>query len=149
MASAVPEGFHTVTPYFLVNDAAAFLEFLKRAFGATEQFRMPGPDGAIMHAQTQIGSSKLMLGSVPPGHNAMPMMMYLYVPDADADADAAYAKAVAGGGVSLHAPRDEFYGDRAGAVKDPFGNSWWIATHKEDLTHAQISARAEAAFNKK
>jgi PhnB protein len=145
MASAVPEGFHTVTPYFVVNDAAAFLEFLKRAFGATEQFRMPGPDGSIMHAQTQVGSSKLMLGSAGPGHNAMPMMMYLYVPDADA----AYAKAVAGGGTSLHAPRDEFYGDRAGAVKDPFGNSWWIATHKEDLTHDQIAARAEAAFKKK
>jgi PhnB protein len=137
MPNPIPQGFHTVTPYLVVSDAAKLLDFLQRAFGATERFRMPGPDGSVAHAEMQIGDSIVMLGQ-PQGENrTMKAMLYLYVPDVDAT----FKKAVDAGAISVREPADQFYGDRSGAVKDPGGNEWWIATHKEDVTPQEMERR--------
>jgi len=120
--SGIPEGYSSVTPYLVVEDAAAVLDFVKAAFGAEETVRMPGPDGKIAHAEFRIGDSVVMTGSNP--DQLMPGMIYLYV----SDTDGTYARAVAAGGVSVEEPNDTFYGDRRAAVTDPGGNHWFIAT---------------------
>jgi len=127
----VPDGFHTVTPYVLVEDATRFIEFLKQAFDAKEIYRSTTPDGVVNHAQMQIGDSMLMTGQGRDEWKAMPASFYLYVPDMDA----VYRKAVEAGGVSIQEPMDHDYGDRSGGVKDAFGNQWWIATHIADMPH--------------
>lgn len=136
----VPDGYHTVTPYLLVKGVASLIDFLKQAFDAIEIHRTALPNGAVMHAEMQIGDSRVMMGEVPQDHGPMPAMLYLYVPDVDA----LHAKALRAGATLLNAPIDMFYGDRAGAVKDPTGNSWWIATHKEDVSREEIARRAAA-----
>jgi len=133
----VPDGFHTVTPHFLVSDAKAFIGFLERAFGAVELHRSEMPDGKIMHAQCRIGDSVVMLADVPPDHAATSTMIYLYVPDADA----VFESAVTAGAKPLREPSDQPYGDRAGGVEDAFGNQWWMATHIEDVTPEEIERR--------
>lgn len=137
----IPDGFHTVTPYFLVEDVAAFLDFLARAFGAEETEKVQLPDGSIAHAQVQIGDSAVMMGGARDEWKATPMFMHLYVPDADA----VYAQALAAGATSMQEPMDEFYGDRTSGVKDPFGNLWWLATHQEDVPPEEIEKRMAAA----
>lgn len=141
----VPDGFRTVTPYLLVKGVASLIEFLKQAFDAVEIHRTALPSGAIMHAEMQIGDSRIMMGEVPQGHSPMPAMLYLYVPDADS----VHAKAMRAGATLLAPPSDQFYGDRAGAVKDSTGNNWWIATHKEDLSGEEIAERAASAMKKR
>lgn len=138
MAKPIPEGFRTVTPYLVVPDAAKVMDFLKRAFGATERYKMPGPDGSVFHAELQVGDSIVMLGQAQ-DENRRPML-YLYVPDVDAT----YKGAIAAGGISIREPADQFYGDRNGAVKDPGGNEWWIATHKEDVSPQEMQRRMAA-----
>jgi uncharacterized glyoxalase superfamily protein PhnB len=142
--NAVPDGFHTLTPYLLVADARAELAFLKAAFGATAVMVMPpgaDADGAtetIRHAALQIGTSKLMMATAMPPWAPTACSIHLYL----LDVDAAYARALAAGATSLYAPQDEFYGDRDCGVKDPQGNLWWIATHQEDLTPDDLAQRA-------
>jgi uncharacterized glyoxalase superfamily protein PhnB len=121
----------------VVSDAAKVMDFLLRAFGATERYKMQGPDGSISHAEIQVGDSVVMLGQSPDQTRTTHAMLYLYVPDVDA----VYEKAVAAGGISLREPTDQFYGDRSGAVKDPGGNEWWIATHKEDVSPQEMERR--------
>jgi PhnB protein len=135
----VPEGFHTITPYFAVRDAAALLDFLKRAFDA-EDFSLRAPDGSVMHGLVKVGDSPVMIGQVPKESDRplMPAMLYMYVEDADA----VYRKAIAAGGKSVLEPMDHFYGDRSGAVEDPAGNQWWIATHKEDMSEEELARRS-------
>lgn len=133
----IPEGFHTVTPYLLVRDAAKLIDFAKKAFDAREVFRETMGEG-LVHANLLIGDSMVMIGDAPERVEPMPCMLYLYVKDADA----AYKKAVAAGAVSVSEPRDEFYGDRSGGVKDAFGNQWWLATHVEDVSPSELAARA-------
>lgn len=118
---AIPAGFHTVTPYLHVQGGDKFIEFLTQAFGAKTDLRIPGPEGTIMHAEIQIGDSKLEFGETTP----MPAAVHLYVPDVDA----VYQRALDAGATSLHPLTDQPYGDREGSVKDPFGNNWYIATH--------------------
>jgi PhnB protein len=137
MPSPIPSGFRSVTPYLVVSDAAKVMDFLQHAFGATERFKMQGPDGSISHAEIQVGDSVVMLGQSPDQTRTTHAMLYLYVPDVDA----VYEKAVAAGGISLREPTDQFYGDRSGAVKDPGGNEWWIATHKEDVSPQEMERR--------
>src|SRR5258707_255510 len=116
-----PKGFHTVTPYLLVNGAAQVLDFLTRAFGAEEVGeRFKGLHGAIMHAVVRIGDSMVEVSDAP--GEPMPAALHLYVEDADA----AYRRALDAGGISLREPMTTFYGDRSAAVTDPGGNSWWI-----------------------
>ena len=146
----IPEGYHSVTPYLTVDDASAAIEFYKRAFGATERVRMATPDGRVGHAELGIGDSILMLSDPFPQSSTKPPKelggttagVFLYVEDIDA----AFQQAVDAGATSVMAPEDMFWGDRFGTVADPFGHTWSLATHKEDLSEEQIAERAQAAM---
>ncbi|TMA81275.1 MAG: VOC family protein [Deltaproteobacteria bacterium] len=138
---AIPEGYHTVTPYLVVEGVPKLIEFLTRAFDAKEVFRMAMSDGTIRHAEVQIGDSRVMMGEAQGPHRPIPAMLHLYV----ADADAVYARALRAGATSITAPADQFYGDRTGGVQDACGNQWWIATHNEDVSAEELARRAEAA----
>ncbi len=146
----IPEGCHTVTPYLIVGDASSAIDFYTRAFGAQELFRMPGPGGKIMHAEIQIGDSRVMLcdempqmgGKSPKTLGGTPASVFLYV----VDVDATFAQAVAAGATVKMAVADMFWGDRFGAVIDPYGHEWSMATHKEDLTPEEIAKRGAAVM---
>jgi PhnB protein len=134
----IPEGYHTVTPYLIVEKAAEVIEFMKRAFGAQVTFQMPGPDGSIGHSEIRVGDSMIMLSSAREQWKAMPTMIHLYVEDCDA----VYAKAVEAGAETVMPLADQFYGDRSGGVKDVAGNLWWIATHKKDISEEEMKRHA-------
>ena len=136
----VPEGFHTVTPYLVVPDPARLIEFVKAAFGAEEIDRTADPSGRVMHATVRVGNSMVMMGQSTEKHPPQPSMLYLYVPDCDAT----YRAAVKAGGRSIMEPVDQWYGDRSGAVFDPFENQWWIGTHKEDFSPEELATRRAA-----
>lgn len=142
MVEACPKGFHTITPYLVVTDPGALIEFLAKAFDAEEIHRVDRHDGSIMHAQVKIGDSMLMMGGATAECPAMSAGIYLYVEDADAW----HARAVAAGATSLMSPTDEFWGDRIGGVRDPSGTHWWIATHVEDVAPDELARRAEVAM---
>lgn len=133
----IPERSPTVTPYLAVKGVPALIDFLKAVFDAKEIDRILKPDGSVMNAAVEIGNSRLMMGD-PGDRPPETAMLYVYVPDCDA----VYAKALAAGATSLMAPMNMFYGDRSGAVQDPSGNKWWIATHKEDVPVEEIQRRA-------
>jgi uncharacterized glyoxalase superfamily protein PhnB len=136
----IPDGYHTVTPYLVVRNAAGLIEFLQQAFNAKEIERMQSLKGGITHAEVRIGDSVIMMGDA--NENAPPVsaMLHLYLEDTDA----AYQRALEAGATSLHEPEDQFYGDRTGAVQDAFGNQWWLATHIEDVSPEEMRRRAEA-----
>jgi len=136
----IPEGYHVVTPYFVVPGAGEFIEFLKEAFSAQESERLGRPDGAIMHAEVSIGDSVIMLGDASPEFGATRSSTHLYVDDVDA----AYDRALQAGGESLREPQDQFYGDRSAGIKDRFGNQWWLATHVEDVSMEEMQRRQAA-----
>jgi uncharacterized glyoxalase superfamily protein PhnB len=136
----IPEGYHTVTPYILVDGASKFIGFLKQAFNATEKLCMKLPDGKVSHAELWIEDSAVMVADPRPGAETSTGSFYLYVPDTDM----VYQKALQAGATSTLEPMDQFYGDRNAGVKDPFGNTWWIATHIEDVTPEEIEKRAAA-----
>ena len=122
-----PEGFHSVTPYLIVNGAAQLIEFMRQAFGAEVLDRMDTPEGSVTHAKVRIGDSMVELSEArPPEWPALTSGLHLYVEDADA----VYERAIAAGAVSLRPPTDQFYGDREADITDPSGNQWYIATHK-------------------
>ena len=145
----IPEGYHTATPYLIVKDAARAIEFYKKAFGATELMRMPGPGGKIGHAEIKIGDSPIMLADEVPGMGfrspeslgGSPISILLYVEDVDA----VFSEALAAGAKVQRPVADQFYGDRTGGVTDPFGHVWYIATHKEDVSPEEMKKRAAAA----
>jgi uncharacterized glyoxalase superfamily protein PhnB len=147
----IPEGMHTVSPYLAVDDAAAAIEFYARAFGAQELSRMPAPDGTIGHASIQIGDSIIMLADPFPQATARPpkelggtsAALFMYVEDTDA----AFKQAVAAGATPSMEPADMFWGDRFAQVSDPFGHSWQIATHQEDLTDEEVAERGRKAMS--
>jgi uncharacterized glyoxalase superfamily protein PhnB len=132
----IPDGFHTVTPYLIVKGAAKLLDFLEQAFRAEETFRMPGPEG-IMHAEVKIGDSFVMMSDAMGEYGPTPTMLFLYVEDVDG----VHKRAVQTGATSVQEPQNQFWGDRAGAVKDSFGNTWWIATHVEDVPMEELERR--------
>jgi len=144
--SFIPAGYHTVTPYLACGDAASAIEFYKKAFGATEVMRMPGPGGKIGHAEVKIGDSRVMLTDEyaemnfvgPLSRGGTTVHIHLYVKDVDA----LVARAVAAGAKLLREVKDQFYGDRTGALADPFGHVWHLATHKEDVSMAELKKRA-------
>ena len=150
MAKPIPEGFHAVTPSFIFKDAQKAIEFYKKAFGATALEVIPNLNGrGVMHATIRIGDSIIMMGEEMSEQcksaeslGGSPISLYVYVPDADA----AFKRAVAAGGTAGMPVADMFWGDRAGQIKDPFGYSWMVATHKQDLTPEQIRKGAEAFF---
>lgn len=146
----VPPGFHTLTPHLVIKGAVAYIEFLKNAFGAVEIRRSPGPAGKLMHAQMQIGDSMLMFADdfaaefhMPPyAEGNLPLYMHIYVPDADAT----FNQAVAAGCQVTMPMGDQFWGDRYGQVRDPFGMFWAIGTHIEDLTPEEMQERQAKMF---
>lgn len=147
----IPDGYHAVTPYLTIRGASAAIDFYKKAFGAEEKVRMPGPDGdSLMHAEIAIGGSMIMLsdefperGVMSPTHYGGPTSsLMLYVPDADA----VFRQAVAAGATALMPVTDMFWGDRMGQVLDPFGHKWAIATHTLDLTADEMQKAAAAAM---
>src|SRR5579863_7710570 len=125
----IPDGYHTVTPFLNVKGVAQLIDFLKSALGAEEVMRMPGPGGVVMHAEVTIGNSRLMLSELMQGSPSS-SSFYLYV----SDVDSMYKRASGAGAKSVSAPSDQFWGDRMATVQDPFGNTWSLATHKEDPT---------------
>jgi PhnB protein len=148
--SPIPAGFHSLTAHLCVEGAAKYIDFLKSAFGAEEISRAPGPNGKLMHATVRIGDSLLMFNddfaaefNQPPlAQGRSPLYMHLYVPDADAT----WAQAIAAGCEVTMPISDQFWGDRYGHLRDPFGTNWAIATRVEDLTPAEEQERAAKAF---
>jgi len=141
---AVPEGYHSITPYLTVQGVAQLIEFAKAAFDAKEKERIMGPDGRIAHAEVKIGDSVVMMGEARDDWKPMPGAIYLYT----TDADATYQRALKAGATSLAEPVNQFYGDRQGGVRDPVGNVWWIATRIEDVSTGEIQKRAKALMSK-
>jgi PhnB protein len=145
---SIPEGYHAVTPYLVVDGAAKALEFYKRVFGATERMRMPGPDGKIGHAEITLGGSVIMLADehpemgarAPRAFGGSPVSIMLYVDDVDATVK----NALAAGAKLVRPVEDKFYGDRAGTIDDPFGHRWHVSTHKEDVPPDELARRAAA-----
>ncbi len=133
----IPDGYHTVTPYLVVQGAAALVEFLKQAFEATEIRRILHPEGSIINAEVRIGDSVVMVSEARGEFKPMPSSIYLDVENTDAT----YKRALQAGGTSMMEPEDEFYGDRNAGVKDPTGNHWWIATHQEDVSSEDMEKR--------
>jgi len=138
----IPAGFHTITPFISAKGADRLIDFVVRTFGAQELMCLTHDDGTIMHAQVRIGDSVMMLSEACGDAGPMPAVMWLYVEDADAVFD----RALKAGATKITDPQDQFFGDRAGGVKDPFGNTWWIATHQEDVPEDELHRRAAAQF---
>jgi PhnB protein len=148
----IPEGYHSVTPYLVLNDAAGAIEFYKTAFGASEVMRMEAPGGRVGHAEIAIGDSKVMLADEFPDMGARgprafggsPVSLHVYVEDVDATT----RKALAAGAKEVRPVKNQFYGDRLGTVEDPFGHVWHISTHVEDVPPDELRRRAEQAMGK-
>ncbi|MET0660335.1 MAG: VOC family protein [Steroidobacteraceae bacterium] len=148
----IPDGYHSVTPYLVIDGAADALEFYKRAFGATEQFRMPAPGGKIGHAEIKIGDSVIMLADEYPemgarspralGGAAVSLMIYVE------RVDDVFKQALKAGAKELQPLENKFYGDRSGTLQDPFGHVWTISTHIEDVSTEEVRRRAQAQSQK-
>lgn len=149
---AIPPGYHSVTPYLIIDGAAKAIDFYKKAFDATELMRMESPDGRIGHAEIKIGDSQVMLADEYPemgyrspqalGGAAVSLMVYVE------QADQMFKQALASGAQELQPLKDQFYGDRSGTLKDPFGHVWTISTHVEDVAPEEMRRRAEQFFQK-
>jgi PhnB protein len=146
----IPEGFHSITPYLIVNDAARAIDFYKRAFGATELMKMPGPGGKIAHAEIKIGDSVVMISDETPGNQSPQSLggscvgIMLYVNDVDV----VFERAKSAGAKQDAAPANMFWGDRHGRLTDPFGHKWSLATHIEDVAPEEMAKRMKEATAK-
>jgi PhnB protein len=143
----IPEGYHSVTPYLIVKDASKAIEYYKKAFGATEIMRFPGPNNTVAHAEIQIGDSRIMLADEgqneyrsPQAIGGTPVSLMIYVNDVDK----VFNQAVSAGAKQSRAVQDQFYGDRSGNLIDPFGHVWTVATHKEDVSEQEMQRRMQA-----
>jgi len=143
--SPIPPGYHSLTPYLIIDGATQALVWYAQAFGAREVMRLPAPGGKIGHAEMEIGDSRIMLADEAPAHDAKgpvafggsPVSLHLYV----VDVDATMAKAISAGATVTSQPENKFYGDRQGSLRDPFGHNWHISTHIEDVTVEEIERR--------
>ena len=151
-AKPVPEGYHTITPQLTLDNAAQAIDWYKKALGGEEKSRAVSPDGQIMHAEVQIGDSRIMLNDAMGGGKSAkafggsPISLWVYV----ADCDALFNRAVKAGAQVAPGPMgqlsDQFWGDRSGTLTDPYGYQWTIATHKEDLSSEEMDRRAQEFF---
>jgi PhnB protein len=145
-AKTIPDGYHTVTPYLLVQDAEKLIDFVIKVFDAKETVRMSMPNGTIGHAEVRLGDSVIMLSEAQGGdYKPMPTGIYLYVENCDA----IYKRALEAGATSIMQPTDQFYGDRSAGIKDQFGNLWYIATHIEDLSKKELTKRMDEYMKKR
>ncbi len=150
--NAIPKGYHTLTPYLVVNDGNRAIEFYKQAFGATETVRMGGPGGKIGHAELKIGDSMMMLSDEMPGSpnrspqslGGSPVSVFMYVENVDSVFD----QAIKSGAKADMPPQDMFWGDRFGSLTDPFGHQWALATHIEDVAPEEMKKRSQEAIAK-
>jgi PhnB protein len=148
---AIPKGYHTVTPSLFVAGAAKAIEFYKKAFGAEEVMRFAAPDGKIMHAEIRIGDSTIMLGDEMPEHGGKspkayggtPVGFFVYRENVDAE----WKRAIGAGAREVMPLTDQFWGDRAGCIEDPFGHRWWLAQHVRDLSPEELRQAAESFFS--
>src|SRR2546428_11094208 len=140
----IPEGYHTITPVLMVNDAAKLIDFLKDAFAAREKERFTDPAGKIVHAEVTLGDSIIQFSDAIGEWKPVQVPLLVCV----TDTDSTYRRALKAGATSLREPMNAFYGDRSAGVKDPFSNSWWIATHPEDVSREELERRAEAERKK-
>jgi uncharacterized glyoxalase superfamily protein PhnB len=138
----IPDGYPAVTPYLMVPDAARFIEFLSTVFGARVTEQLKRPDGKIGHTEVRLGDSMIMLSEASEQRAATPVMLHFYVEDVDAT----FERAVRAGGTVVAQPSNQFYGDRSGGVKEPCGNTIWIATHVEDVPAEELQRRAAQAM---
>jgi PhnB protein len=146
----IPDGYHSVTPYLIIGEgkASTALDFYVRAFGAKEVMRMPGPDGGLVHAEMQLGDSKIMLADEAPKMDAYgpnhyggsPVTLHVYVPDVDATAK----QATAAGAKLIRPVADQFYGDRTAGFQDPFGHKWYFATHIREVAMEELQHHMQA-----
>lgn len=144
--NAIPEGYHSLTPYLIVGQASKAIDFYKKAFGANEVLRMDGPNGKVMHCELQIGDSRIMLADETPnmghgpaagGETSFSLLLYVE------NVDEIFKRAVAAGAKELRGVKNEFYGDRMGTLLDPFGHKWNLATHIEDVSEEEMKKRVE------
>jgi PhnB protein len=150
-SQGIPKGYHTVTPSICVAGAAKAIEFYKKALGAEEIMRFPGPDGKLMHAEIRVGDSVIMLGDEmpeqgarsPKSYGGTPVSFFVYRENVDAE----WKRAVDAGAKEIMPLQDMFWGDRTGCLEDPFGHRWWLAQHIQDLTPEEIQRNAEAYFS--
>jgi PhnB protein len=150
MAKPIPDGYHTVTPALTVKNGAEAIEFYTRALGAKELMRLPGPDGRLMHAEIEVGGSRIMLADespemgcrAPASLGSVSSSLYVYVEDVDTS----FRRAVEAGAKPLMPPADMFWGDRFGTVEDPSGHRWGLATHKEDPSPEEMARRQKEFF---
>jgi PhnB protein len=149
----IPDGYHSVTPYLIVRDAASAIEFYKKAFGATERMRFADPSGKVGHAEVQIGDSTVMLGDEhpdmgfrgPQSLGGSPVGLLIYVEDVDAR----FKQAVSAGATVVRPVQDQFYGDRSGTLNDPYGHVWTLSTHKEDVSLEEMHRRHKEFLKQK
>ena len=150
--SPIPEGFHAVTPQIVFDNTAEAIDWYKKALGAEEKSRAVGPDGKIMHAELQIGNSRLMVNDAMGGGRSAktvggsPISFWIYVQDCDALFNRAVSAGAQVGPGAMGQLTDQFWGDRSGTIMDPFGLQWTIATRKEDLSREELDRRAENFF---
>ena len=144
----IPDGYHNVTPYLIVDGAAKAIDFYRKVFGAVEKMRMPGPGGKVGHAELTLGDSMIMLADEHPemdhrgphAYKGAAVSLMVYVPDVDATVKTALAS----GAKVVRPVENQFYGDRMGTIEDPFGHKWYVTTHIEDVSPEEIGRRAAA-----
>lgn len=149
----IPKGYHSVIPYLFVSNAKKAIEFYKKAFGAKEMMRMEQPAGKIGHAELKIGDARIMLSDEclemnarsPEKFGGSPVSIHLYIKDVDG----VVKRAVSAGATLVRPVETMFYGDRSGAIADPYGHMWFVSTHVEDVTPAKVKKRAAELYGKK
>lgn len=146
----IPKGYHSLTPYLIVNDANKAIQFYEKVFGAKELYRMDAPNGKIGHCEIEIGDSKIMLadefpdrGAVAPTQGGRAFSLVLYV----SNVDEVFDDAIDNGGIIVHPLKDQFYGDRMGTFRDPFGHEWSVGTHVEDVSPEEMDKRSKEMFS--
>lgn len=141
----IPEGYHTITPFLIADNAGELIKFIERAFEGKVKFTMKSDEGVIVHSEMFVGNSIIMISDSTEEFKPVKSLFHLYVENADS----VFKKAIEAGAESIREPENQFYGDRSGGVKDKWGNQWWISTHIEDVSDEEMKRREEEFRKKK